>query len=277
MLTSDRGHMGESGSSIYNRIGSGYNSTRQADTFITNKLYELLSPRTGGLYLDIGCGTGNYTIALAIKGLNFYGVEPSGQMLEIARSKNQNVHWLSGRAEQIPADDQLFDGAIATLTLHHWADIEKGFKEIYRVLKYDSRAVIFTATPQQMKGYWLNHYFPLMLAAAIAQMPSVNALTKAVMEAGCSIIGTEKYFVHDDLKDYFLYAGKNRPEIYLGGEVRKNISSFSIPSNSVEIRNGLSALKDDIGNDIFKKIKGKFDNYNGDYSFIILEKKKSLG
>ena len=103
--------MSESGSSIYNLIGSGYNSTRHADTFITNKLYQLLSPRAEGLYLDIGCGPGNYTISLAEKGLNFYGVEPSGQVLDIVRSKKTSVHWLLGKAEQIPAGDQVFGGA----------------------------------------------------------------------------------------------------------------------------------------------------------------------
>ena len=145
------------------------------------------------------------------------------------------------------------------------------------MLKHDGRVVIFTATRLQMKGYWLNHYFPLMLAASIAQMPSLKVLIKAVMEAGFLINGTEKHSIHDDLQDHFLYAGKNRPEIYLDGDIRKNISSFSVLSNSADIETGLSKLKRDLSLRKFDEIKERFNNGAGDYLFVTLEKKKSLG
>ena len=91
---------------------------------MTEKLIQLLLPKPNGLYLDIGCGTGNYTIALANKGYKFYGIEPSEKMLNIAMSRNDKINWLLGLAEHIPADDMLFDGAIATLTIHHWTNIK---------------------------------------------------------------------------------------------------------------------------------------------------------
>lgn len=52
----------------YNKIGSNYNSTWKADPLLTKKLLEHLKPEKDGLYLDIGCGTGNYSIALNKKG-----------------------------------------------------------------------------------------------------------------------------------------------------------------------------------------------------------------
>ena len=55
----------------YDEIGTGYNSTRQADPYLTERLLYHLQPKTDRLYLDIGCGTGNYTCTLADKGLNF--------------------------------------------------------------------------------------------------------------------------------------------------------------------------------------------------------------
>ena len=152
---------------IYDQIGLGYNATRRADPFITEKLFQLLSPQTGNLYLDVGCGTGNYTIALANKGLHFYGIEPSGGMLDIARSKNDKINWILAKAENIPLNDNLFDGALATLTMHHWSDLKKAFKEVYRVLKKSGNIIFFTATPEQMKGYWLHHYFPKMMNDSI--------------------------------------------------------------------------------------------------------------
>ncbi len=257
---------------LYDNIGLGYNSTRQADPFITEKLYQFLSPQPGKLYLDIGCGTGNYTIALANKGLNFFGLEPSEKMLDIARSRNSQINWVLAKAEQIPLNDNLFDGAIATLTIHHWTDIKKAFTEIHRVLKSSAKIVIFTATPGQMKGYWLNHYFPKMLEGSILQMPSFRVIENVLIETGFVITGTEKYFIADDLKDHFLYAGKNRPGLYLDEEIRKGISSFSTLANADEVSRGLSQLESDINLNKFEDIRMEFDNDSGDYLFISAQK-----
>jgi len=257
---------------LYDVIGLDYNSTRQADPHLVERLYHLLSPKTGGSYLDIGCGTGNYTIALAEKGIHFCGVEPSERMLGLARSRSSYVDWQNGTAENIPADDDSFAGGIATLTIHHWADLHKAFTEIYRVLKQNARLVIFTAMPEQMRGYWLNHYFPKMLADSIIQMPSFESVKTAAVAAGFLISGTEKYFIPDDLQDHFLYAGKNRPELYFDESVRAGISSFSALSNAVEVATGLEQLQGDIEFNRFDAIKAGYDNDHGDYLFISLQK-----
>ncbi len=257
----------------YDEIGIGYNSTRQADPYLTNRLFDLLKPGNGKLYLDIGCGTGNYTIALADKGLSFTGVEPSEKMLREAKACNQKVSWLKGTAEQIPTADGMFDGVIATLTIHHWRDLKKAFVEISRVLSSKGRIILFTATPKQMKGYWLNHYFPEMLNDSIAQMPSLDDIEEAATYAGLTIINTEKYFIKDDLRDCFLYVGKKRPELYFNKKVRSGISSFSSLSNIEEVTQGLAKLKNDIENETFKIIAKQYKNKLGDYLFLTFKKR----
>ena len=261
-----------SGNKLYDVIGAGYNSTRQADPYITERLYSQLSPKKDGYYLDIGCGTGNYTIALAERGLNFCGVEPSEKMLEMARSRNNGIKWLKGTAENLPFEDANFDGGVATLTIHHWTDLHKAFTEIHRVLKPGARLVIFTATPQQMQGYWLNHYFPKMLADSILQMPSFEMVKDAATAAGFLIAGTEPYVIQDALQDHFLYVGKNKPEVYLDKAVRAGISSFSALANAEEVKKGLEQLETDINLNRFEAIKSEFDNDSGDYLFITLQK-----
>ena len=54
----------------YDKIGINYNLTRKADNYLTERLYALLNPDKSGIYLDIGCGTGNYTIEFQKKGLD---------------------------------------------------------------------------------------------------------------------------------------------------------------------------------------------------------------
>jgi ubiquinone/menaquinone biosynthesis C-methylase UbiE len=72
---------------VYNKIGSEYNTTRKADPYIAEKIYNFLAPEEGKTYLDIGCGTGNYTVKLEEMGVDFIGVDPSEVMLERASIK----------------------------------------------------------------------------------------------------------------------------------------------------------------------------------------------
>lgn len=256
----------------YDKIGAGYNSTRQADPYLTERLHFLLQPQTHKLYLDIGCGTGNYTRALADKGINFIGIDPSEKMLGEAKALNKQVNWLHGTAEQIPAEDKVFDGIIATLTIHHWTDLTQAFIEISRVLSDSGRFVLFTSTPEQMKGYWLNHYFPKMLYSSMLQMPSLDVIEEAAGKANLKISNVEKYFIKDGLQDYFLYVGKNSPECYFDKQIRKGISSFSSLANFREVQDGLIKLRNDIDSLKFESIKNKYENDLGDYLFITIQK-----
>ena len=257
----------------YDNIGTGYNSTRQADPYITERLIHHLQPKADKSYLDIGCGTGNYTIALADKGYRFIGVEPSEKMLNEAKLRNQDINWLQGTAEQIPADDKSFDGIIGTLTIHHWKDIKRAFVEINRVLNENGRFVLFTSTPKQMKGYWLNHYFPKMLHDSIVQMPSLANIQEAIGQTELEIANIEEYFIKEDLQDCFLYVGKNNPERYFDESIRNGISSFTSLANISEVKQGLLNLRKDLEERTFEIIKDQYANEDGDYLFITIDKK----
>jgi ubiquinone/menaquinone biosynthesis C-methylase UbiE len=187
-----------------------------------------LNPEKDGLYLDIGCGTGNYTDALQRKGFRFIGIDPSFEMLEKAKSKNQQIDWRIGTAENTGLQNSSVDGIMASLTIHHWPDLKKGFSELFRILKGNGSLVIFTSTPKQMKGYWLNHYFPKMMSASTIQMPSFENVQTAMTEVGFNISGTEKYFVKPNLEDKFLYCGKQNPELYFDENIRQAFHLFHL-------------------------------------------------
>ena len=262
------------GTELYNAIGTGYDLTRRADPYICDKLMHYLSPEKRSFYLDIGCGTGNYTIDLNTRGLKFYGVDPSSKMLEEAMFKSQKIKWLEGTAESISVEDKIFAGAIAVLTLHYWLDFAASFSEINRVLKPRGRFVIFTALPEQMENYWLRHYFPEMMRHAVKQMPSMKLINQAMYHTGFKLIQTEKYFVQENLRDLFLYSGKNHPAVYLDEDVRNGISSFAYLSTPEELQMGLKKLAYDLAGGTFNAIRQRYDDALGDYSFLVLEKMK---
>lgn len=100
------------------------------------------------------------------------------------------------------------------------------------------------------------------------QMPSLDSVKQALKINGFKNVSTEKYFVPDDLTDYFLYSGKNRPHVYLDKNVRQGISSFSDLSKQREATNGLTRLNLDIKSNEILNIIQQYENENGDYLFI---------
>ena len=199
-------------------------------------------------------------------------MDPSQEMLEKAHKTNPEIEWCQGVAENIPMANEVFDGALACLTIHHWTDLYKSFLEINRIIKPSSEMVIFTSTPIQMSGYWLNHFFPEMMKASINQMPSFEKVEKSLLEAGFVDIRTEAYYVRNDLKDKFLYSGKNDPMSYLNPLIRQGISSFADLSLTIEVQSGLSSLNQDIVTGEIKRIIQEYENSHGDYLFIIARK-----
>ncbi len=256
---------------IYNSIGSNYNHARAADPYLLERISELLKWKKDGKYLDIGCGTGNYTSALSQKGLEIIGVDPSEIMLKEAYKKGDNVLWVKGQAESLPFNDEHFDGILGTLTLHHWSDLEKGFQELHRVVKSSGKVVFFIATPEQTDRYWLKHYFPDIIRKSVDALPSMNKIQAAAKKAGFSLELTEKYEVKEDLKDHFFYVGKHDPTLYFDDQIRNGISSFSALSNKKEVELGLEQLKKDINSGTFADIKNSYAHDEGDYLFAVFE------
>lgn len=253
----------------YDTIGNNYNETRKADPFLSSQFFKFLEPKSNHAYLDIGCGTGNYTIALYEKGINIIGIDPSQNMLNEAKKKSSHIEWNIGTAEQTGLHSESIHGITACLTIHHWNNLDLAFTELYRVLKPNSKIVIFTSTPKQMSGYWLNHYFPEMLNDSISQMPELANVKLALAKAGFLNIKQEPYFIQLDLEDLFLYSGKHKPELYFNAQVRHGISSFADLAHQDEIANGLKLLKNDIKTGALNKIIENYKNNLGDYLFII--------
>ena len=65
---------------LYDQIADGYDTTRRADPTIVRRLAAYLALAPGRRYLDVGCGTGNYTAALAALGGVWHGVDSSRQI-----------------------------------------------------------------------------------------------------------------------------------------------------------------------------------------------------
>ena len=89
------------------------------------------------ILLDIGCGTGKYTIQLSSFFKTIIGIDPSRPALELAQNiankrKIKNVIFIEGRGEAIPLPSKSVDAILLT-----WVTIDPNiiFKEMKRVLR----------------------------------------------------------------------------------------------------------------------------------------------
>ncbi|QKQ75822.1 class I SAM-dependent methyltransferase [Nostoc sp. TCL240-02] len=255
---------------IYEQIGKSYDLTRRADPEIAARLAVHLQVTSDYSYLDVGCGTGNYTLALAKSGV-WHGVDQSKKMIDIARNKSNIVAWQVAEAEALPYADNTFSGVLCTLAIHHFVALTPAFGEINRVLAA-GRFVLFTATPEQMNKYWLVEYFPEAIHKSAEKMPSLEKIRYALNEADFNSVNIEPYFISKNLQDLFLYSGKYRPEIYLDENIRSGISTFALLASPEEITIGCQRLVADINTGRITDIINKYENNHGDYLFVIAEK-----
>lgn len=256
---------------LYDRIGPSYDQTRAPDPGIVATLVRAIKPRQDGRYLDVACGTGNYTIALGGCGLNLTGVDASAKMLAAAQVKSPSSNWVEGLAQELPFEDGAFDGAMCTLAIHHFQDLNGAFSEIIRVI---SRGcfVIFTAGKAQMGNYWLSHYFPQMMRQSIEQMPEVADVKQVLVSVGFENIKSMPWSIPKRPIDHFLYCGKHQPELYLESHIRSGISSFQNPDFQEEIDKGLFSLRSDLNSGAHQAITERYSSDLGDYTFIVCEK-----
>ena len=259
--------------SYHGRGGDGYDMTRRADAALSDMLVAALALSPQGHYLDIGCGTGNYTIALAAQGGDWVGLDPAAAMLARARAKAPSLSWVEARAEALPFASGIFDGLTCILALHHMADIATVFREMARVMRTGAKLVIFTATPTQARACWLAAYFPDMIARDASCLPSLAAIDAAAQAAGLARHAYAAFHITETTQDRFFYSGKYRPEIYLDTQVRANMSPFRLIERA-ELATGLAALKADIDSGLVAEKIATAGGGDGDYCVLSYTKNR---
>jgi demethylmenaquinone methyltransferase / 2-methoxy-6-polyprenyl-1,4-benzoquinol methylase len=116
------------------------------------RLLKLAHGQPGERALDLCCGTGDITLALALQGLEVTGLDFSEPMLShaAARFQTQNAktpfphppQFIQGDAQQIPFPDNTFDLVTVGYGLRNLASFETGLREMQRVARPGARLLI---------------------------------------------------------------------------------------------------------------------------------------
>jgi SAM-dependent methyltransferase len=127
----------------------------QADAYLTSAVHAagedlgaiaaIVRGHSGARVLDLGCGAGHVSFAVAPHVAEVIAFDLSAAMLEVvARAAGErglhNIAIRSGTAEALPFADGEFDFVFSRFSAHHWHDFRKGLAEAARVLRSGGRA-----------------------------------------------------------------------------------------------------------------------------------------
>jgi len=140
---------------------------RQAETFntwaektddnVAARFLTALGSAGQGRLLDVACGPGVVTAAIAPGATSVVALDATEQMLEKARERCAkagllNVDFKRGDAENLPFEDSQFDGVVTRLAVHHFADPQRALNEMFRVLRRGGTAVIVDVVSSEQAG-----------------------------------------------------------------------------------------------------------------------------
>jgi len=174
----------------FGRIAGSYDRLRPADESWLELLGVLIAEGdlVGRRVLDVGCGTGRLTLALAERGSRAWGVDPSEEMLAEARARARNLAaFKRAKAEALPFRDGWFERAVLRLVVH-LVDRTRSLPEIARVLAPGGRVVVATFRPEHFERFWLNAWFPSIQSIDRARFPFPSRLADELEAAGFAAV-----------------------------------------------------------------------------------------
>ena len=144
--------------------------------------------------LDLGCGTGRFSEALANRfDAEVIGLDPSRKMLEQARRKlrNPRIRYELGCGEEIPLRDDSIDLVFMSMVFHHFNDPALAARETRRVLRAGGTVFLRAGTRERISSYPYVDFFPQSRAILEECLSSSSLLCKVFETAGFCTVGMD--------------------------------------------------------------------------------------
>jgi ubiquinone/menaquinone biosynthesis C-methylase UbiE len=174
--------------------------TRQAETFsassaitdaaLTQRFVTALGEAGGGSVLDVACGPGILSAAIAKAARDVTAFDLTPQMLTKAAERCaaaglDNVAFREGNAADLPFADADFDAVVTRLSVHHFERPDLVMSEIFRVLRPDGRFVVADVIASEVPAEAeLHNAIEILRDPSHVRMLPASELTALVEQAG---------------------------------------------------------------------------------------------
>lgn len=222
---------GSAGDVDYGSAGLRYAEYRQPEPAIAAQILRALGDAKR--VINIGAGAGSYEPT----DREVVAVEPSATMR--AQRPAHLTEAIDAVAEDLPFNDNEFDAAMGTFTVHQWSDLEQGIAEMKRVT--NGPIVIMAADPDRLHDFWVADYFTQALDRELSRFPRIERLVELLGE------GTRVEMIPIPLncKDGFTEAYYGRPERFLEPEATGAMSSWTLIDQAIVAR-----FREDLARDL---------------------------
>jgi demethylmenaquinone methyltransferase/2-methoxy-6-polyprenyl-1,4-benzoquinol methylase len=168
---------------MFDNISKNYDGLNRVISFGTdikwrNKVLKLVEEVKPIKVLDIATGTGDLAILMTkTSAQQIIGLDISAGMLEVGKKKiahknlSAKIEMVLGDSENMPYQDNTFEAITVAFGIRNFENLEKGLKEILRVLKPAGRLVILeTSVPEKFpfkQGYAIHTQLILPLVGRL--------------------------------------------------------------------------------------------------------------
>jgi demethylmenaquinone methyltransferase/2-methoxy-6-polyprenyl-1,4-benzoquinol methylase len=193
--------------SHFNRVAPKYDFMNSVLSFGIHHAWKrtairLLDLKPGDQLLDVCGGTGDLAVLAARhmgKNGRVFIYDINRAMMETGRERPENrdkaacIHYVQGDAEQIACRENRFDAAIVGFGIRNLTHLEKGFREMYRVLKPGGRVMCLEfSKPVNPLFRWLYDLYSFHI------MPVVGSVLAGSRQSYACLSETIRMFASPD-------------------------------------------------------------------------------
>jgi ubiquinone/menaquinone biosynthesis C-methylase UbiE len=163
--------------------------------------------RTGRI-LDVACGPGVVTAAVASEAAEVVGLDATEAMLDRARKRAEGaglskVSFTTGNAESLPFDDNSFDGVVNRAALHHFENPAAAVNEMFRVLKPGGQVVLVdVVSSESPEKSTLHNALEILRDPSHIRMMPASEIDRMVAEAGFGNPDTAEWVMERELGEW---------------------------------------------------------------------------
>ena len=166
------------------------------DSGVLEQIHAAIKPTRMMNLLDLGCGPGIVTVAMAPDVREAVAYDLTPEMLDKAKQRCQeaglkNVRFELGSAEHLPFEDESFDSVVTRLTIHHFLDPRRVMKEVVRVTRRNGKVVVAdVVSSENDEEAVLHNALETLRDPTHVQMLSYSAMMELIQSAGLRMTST---------------------------------------------------------------------------------------